>query len=480
MAKKNGVGCVQGTTDALPPAAARLRAVSDKLFATYAQFGYEQIDTPVLEARELYLKKSSPELTANTYTFTDPGGQELALRPEMTASVLRAYLDRGPSAPEVRRWCYSGPVFRYQPPAKGRYRQFTDHGLELIGASGPLADAEVIQVGLQALECVGVRRLRLILGHVGALRSFLDVMGLSERVEWFLLGNIHRLARSRRSQVQVKRELEEAGLLRRVGGGDEISKTLRELPADEAESFVRRLLKGMDANFAGNREPDEIVQRLLKKVRAGDEDVQLDRAIEFVVELGSVRGEPDDAIAKARSLISGYRLDSSAVEELGEVAELLKVAAGPDLEIEVDFSLVREMAYYTGVIFEVFPQDDSSLQLCGGGRYDGLADLLGAKRPVAAIGLGFRLERVASVAQLPPAEGPVGSLVCAEGAPLRMLVAEAVRLRKQGEPVRIDLQQRTVDANMAYARSAGIGCLIVVRQDAAGDPVCESIRTETG
>ena len=109
-----------------------------------------------------------------------------------------------------------------------------------------------------------------------------------------------------------------------------------------------------------------------------------------------------------------------------------------------------------------------------------MAEFLGAKRPVPAIGLGFRVERVASVAQLSPVSEPAGALVCAEGAPIRVLVAEATRLRKEGEPVRIDLQQRTVDANIAYARSAGIGCLIVVRLDAAGEPVCESIRTEAG
>src|ERR671927_1817584 len=141
---------VRGMRDHLPAEQEQLSATRAALEGVLDAWGYQPIDLPVLERRDLYLRKVGEDLVGKLYEFTHQG-RDLALRPEWTASVLRAYLRSLQSEPLPVRLRYAGPVFRYERPQRVTYRQFTQVGVELIGGLAPWADAEVV-----ALACRGL------------------------------------------------------------------------------------------------------------------------------------------------------------------------------------------------------------------------------------------------------------------------------------------------------------------------------------
>ncbi|WP_243671111.1 ATP phosphoribosyltransferase regulatory subunit [Methanoculleus chikugoensis] len=104
--------------------------------------GYREVCTPDFENLELFTMKSGEGIIQEMYVFEDKGGRQLTLRPEVTAAVLRMYVNEGKVLPKPIRWCYFADCFRYERPQKGRYRQFWQFGVELIGgADTPSADA---------------------------------------------------------------------------------------------------------------------------------------------------------------------------------------------------------------------------------------------------------------------------------------------------------------------------------------------------
>ncbi|HMP39303.1 MAG TPA: ATP phosphoribosyltransferase regulatory subunit, partial [Roseiflexaceae bacterium] len=122
------IDSVRGMRDLLPHEYALQATVAARLTATIEQYGFLPIDLPIIEHRDLYLRKLGEELVGKVYEFSF-GGRELALRPEWTASVLRAYVVRMQDQPLPLRLCYSGPVFRYERPQRLTYRQFTQTGV---------------------------------------------------------------------------------------------------------------------------------------------------------------------------------------------------------------------------------------------------------------------------------------------------------------------------------------------------------------
>ena len=126
---------VRGTNDWSPQDARQLRDLVAALGACFASYGYEHIEVPVLEHTDLFRLKSGEDILTKLYAFPYRG-RDLCLRPELTASVGRYYVDRCQAAALPQRFAYAGPVFRYERPRQGRYRQFTQAGVELIGPEG--------------------------------------------------------------------------------------------------------------------------------------------------------------------------------------------------------------------------------------------------------------------------------------------------------------------------------------------------------
>jgi histidyl-tRNA synthetase len=161
----------RGTQDIIPPDVYLWRSVEEVFNDTFERYGYEPIRTPIFEHTDVFLRsvgEATDIVSKEMYTFVDRGGRSVTLRPENTAAVIRAYLENGlHRRGGITRLCYTGPMFRYDRPQAGRYRQFHQVGLEAIGSDNPVVDAETIDVVIAALEALGFDSLIVKLNSVG-------------------------------------------------------------------------------------------------------------------------------------------------------------------------------------------------------------------------------------------------------------------------------------------------------------------------
>src|SRR5215467_14847072 len=156
----SGLQPVRGTQDLLPDAQRRHRAVIDTARRIAERYGYQEIATPIFEFTEVFARpigETTDIVSKEMYTFEDRGGEEITLRPEATAGIVRAIISDGLVQHAPLKFFLSGPMFRYERPQKGRFRQFHQIDLELIGVAQPQADIEVIALGHRILEALGVR-----------------------------------------------------------------------------------------------------------------------------------------------------------------------------------------------------------------------------------------------------------------------------------------------------------------------------------
>jgi histidyl-tRNA synthetase len=152
---------VRGTRDIIGDEAARHAHVVETARRVTALYGFSEWQTPIFEDTSLFLRplgETSDVVTKEMYTFADRGGDSLTLRPEGTAGICRALISNGLTQTLPQKVFYQGPMFRYERPQKGRYRQLHQIGIELLGPSVPLADAEVIACGWQILNELGVAK----------------------------------------------------------------------------------------------------------------------------------------------------------------------------------------------------------------------------------------------------------------------------------------------------------------------------------
>ena len=151
----------RGTQDLLPEAARRHRLVSETARAVGELYGFAEIATPIFEFTEVFARpigETTDIVAKEMYTFKDRGGEDVTLRPENTAGVVRAVLSNGLIQSTPLKFFYSGPMFRYERPQKGRFRQFHQIGVELIGVAQAQGDIEVIALGSRILDALGVRQ----------------------------------------------------------------------------------------------------------------------------------------------------------------------------------------------------------------------------------------------------------------------------------------------------------------------------------
>mgnify|MGYP000874958764 FL=1 len=163
----------RGTRDFLPDEMERRRLIERRMREAARRWGYREVCTPDFENLELFTMKSGEGIIQEMYVFEDKGGRQLTLRPEVTAAVLRMYVNEGKVLPKPIRWCYFADCFRYERPQKGRYRQFWQFGVELIGADTPSADAEVIMLADDTLRSTGVT-FDLHVGHLAPMKHLLS------------------------------------------------------------------------------------------------------------------------------------------------------------------------------------------------------------------------------------------------------------------------------------------------------------------
>src|SRR5580698_5520180 len=165
------IRAIKGTRDLLPPDTAVWNRVERTAREAFRTYNYHEIRTPILEQTQLFNRGVGQEtdiVSKEMYTFEDRDGTSVTLRPENTASVIRAYIEhRLDQKPGVQKLYYIGPMFRRERPQKGRYRQFFQIGAEAIGSDSPFLDAEVIEMVVEILSRAGLTGFTLLINSVG-------------------------------------------------------------------------------------------------------------------------------------------------------------------------------------------------------------------------------------------------------------------------------------------------------------------------
>ncbi|MGB8951182.1 MAG: histidine--tRNA ligase [Candidatus Aminicenantales bacterium] len=168
---RKSISAIKGTKDILPAEIRTWQNVESVVRTTFERYGYREIRTPVFEATELF-EKGTGETTdiviKEMYTFTDKGGRRITLRPEYTPSIVRAIIEhRLYLQPEPLRFYYIGPMFRYDKPQKGRYRQFHQVDIEVFGEKDPAIDAEIVEMADSLLKKLGIEEAETLVNSVG-------------------------------------------------------------------------------------------------------------------------------------------------------------------------------------------------------------------------------------------------------------------------------------------------------------------------
>lgn len=394
----------KGTYDLIPPFSATYLAVRDAISAPLRKAGYGYVETPGFEDVNLFARgvgESTDIVTKEMYAFETKGGDRLALRPEGTASVLRAALEanlhKQGNLP-VKLW-YSGSYYRYERPQKGRYRHFSQVGAEAIGAEDPALDAELIILADEAYRSLGLRNFRILLNSLGdkecrpvyreALQTFLRGLDLDEET-------------LRRAEINPLRVLD-----------------------DKREAVQKQLV-----------------------------------------------GAP---------LLRDYLCD--ACKAYHEEVRALITAAG--VVFEDDPKLVRGLDYYTRTTFE-FVHDGLGSQSAvgGGGRYDGLSEMIGGPA-LPSVGWALGVDRTVlaleaeGVALDIPAATSVFAVALGEEA-RRLLFGKVTELRRAGIAADFSYGGKGLKGAMKDANRSGARLAVVAGERDLAEGVVQLKDMESG
>ncbi len=463
------IDAVRGTRDWLPEDYARLVALEALLLDRFGRAGYEPLRTSVLEFTELHERQSGAGIVAKLFELSGTGPDGVCLRPELTAGIVRAYT-AAPVPPTLPwRVSHSGPVFRYETPRPGRLREFQQVGVERLGDSGPLSDGEVIWLADWALAEAGVKGATIRLGHVGLILEMLARSGLPVPMVSALIEMLSEAAAEGRDVRALERGLAQlTGWLQTADAGEIPTSVER---ADDRE--IDRLFRTLVPVVTGRRSGHEIVHRLRRKWELGHGLVGVLAQVQAQVhDLADLRGRPDEVLDR---LARDY--ESSAPDSIAALRDLVRAleayGVGPD-RVELDLGFGRGIGFYSQMIFElVVPTPEGPVEVCGGGRYDGLARVLGSDRDDRGVGFALGLERLVQVLDAqggqPSPIAPDGFLVMASSAEADPdAVQIATRLRVEGARA-VLMTGCGLDEAVERAESLGLARVVSV-SNRAGPP----------
>lgn len=395
-----------GFRDVFPDALARRRRIFGIWRDVAARYGFEEYDGPPLETLDLYTAKSGDEIVEQLYAFNDKGGRSVALRPEMTPTLARMVAQRASALRKPIRWFSIPQLFRYERQQRGRLREHFQLNMDIIGESGPMADAEVIAAAIDIQRALGF--------GPGDVR-----VRLSDR------------------RVLAEALMQGAGVLESELAGVLTAFDRYEKSRDAAEAAIGTVI------------PDEKRAHTVRQ---------------FAAALGA----------------SEALLDQPAAAPLRECLATLE-GLGLREFVDVDFRIVRGLAYYTGIVFELFDAKKSLRAICGGGRYDQLLSQIGGTDlPMVGFGMGdVVLGELITERDGPPVAEPAVDVfvvgVSEEDTPAVLALAGA--LRNRGVRVEYALRRMTVGKQLELAGARGAKHAVVIGPDerAQGEAVVKSL-----
>jgi histidyl-tRNA synthetase len=283
------------------------------------RYGFEEYDGPPLEPLELYIEKSGPEIVNQLFNFTDKGGRDVALRPEMTPTVVRMLGAKIKGLPRPVRWFSTPQLFRYEKQQRGRLREHFQLNMDIVGEESVLADADLLAAALDVLRSLGLTKDDVVARYSDRRLLYHALLALGVTEE--------NLAVAYNVIDKVERDPREVGI-KRLG---EIGLTSDQ--AEQALDLTSLDLDGIRGRVGVSPETEKIFRELTQYREALD-------------------------------------------------------ALGFGEWVRFDMKIVRGLAYYTGIVFEIFDRQGQLRAICGGGRYDKLfLSLTGIDVP--ALGFGF-------------------------------------------------------------------------------------------
>lgn len=410
----------RGMRDFLPADKARRERVLGVIRSSFAAHGFDEIETPAVEDSDrlhaglggdneklafAVLKRGLT--TEDLHAATDPLDlADLGLRFDLTVPLARFYASHHAELPAVFRAVQIGPVWRAERPQKGRFRQFVQCDIDIIGESGPLAEVELITATAATLTALGLADCTVRVNDRRLITSALTLLGFPLAVQPAVLITIDKL--DKLGQDGVIAELRE--------------RDIPVAPVDALETFFRRPM-----------------------------------TMEFL---------PFGEAAIRKLLPEG--VDATAVAELaaiGRAVEEARVATGSTTDlVRFDPWLVRGMGYYTGTIFEI-EHPALGYSLGGGGRYDGMIGrFLGTEVPAAGSSLGF--ERLIDLVELPePPDADAVALVHDREVPPAVLIGIQSGLIAQGRRVRLVSRPKNLAPVLDQLKADGFGAFAYVKAD---------------
>ncbi|MDG6220839.1 MAG: histidine--tRNA ligase [Candidatus Thermoplasmatota archaeon] len=256
----------RGTRDFLPSEMRRRRLAENKLREVAESYGYGEIATPTFEEEELFIIRSGEGIVQELYNFEDKGGRRIALRPELTAPVMRAYVADMQFEPKPIKLYYVGNAFRYERPQSGRYREFWQFGAEVIGADTAVATAECIAMAVEMARSIACNVV-LKVGHIGILRSMLRETGMDEEEQKKVLrlvdkGEVQDLEETLLGRLDKEKSQDLLSVVRNASSpGDIMNKLVQYPQARECFQKLQDVMELLSIMGVENAETDLAVVR---------------------------------------------------------------------------------------------------------------------------------------------------------------------------------------------------------------------------
>ncbi len=355
--------------------------------------GYKSVEPPVLQPADIFLNRSGEDIRRRMYVFTDPGGQEVCLRPDLTIPTCRMYLSRSPTVKSVSRFCYNGTAFRFQPEGGSKPTEFLQAGVESIGMRDKeRADADVMSVAVNSCEKAGLENYDLRIGDVGLFFELINELDIPEL--W--RARLKRYIWQPNEFQSLLKRLSANSDNDRGGPGSGLLNALSNLDEDEARAALSDVLELAQIETVGGRTIDEITERLLNQAAEFRADALPQEIVKLVNDYLRIAGRPKLALAKIRALTKKAKVNiGSSLRTFEKRLEYISDCGIKPSNLQFDADFGRNMEYYTGFVFELtVPALAENAQIAGGGRYDTLLRDLGAPRDVPAVGCMIRTERL--------------------------------------------------------------------------------------
>ena len=414
---------LSGFMELLPPKQAQMEKMLSVLRETYAQYGFTPLDTPAIEASEVLLAKGGGETEKQIYRF-QKGDHDLALRFDLTVPLAKyVALNYGQLTFPFRRY-QIGKVWRGERAQRGRFREFYQADIDVIGdgALDILNEAEIPAIIYQTFTRLGLRRFRIRVNNRKVLNGFFALLGLTERAQ------------------DVMRTIDKLDKI----GADKV----RELLLSEC---------GVEADAA-----DEILR--------------------FI----TAEGTSADKLAFLESWRGKNETFDLGLDELKTVAAYLPAFGVPEENFEIDLTIARGLDYYTGTVYETVMTDHPEIgSVCSGGRYDNLAEYY-TNKALPGVGISIGLTRLFYVLQEQGMlsedllTAPADVLILPMTEELSGAISLATKLRAAGLRVQLYGEKKKFKAKIAYADKLGVPFVIFLGEDELKAGKCSVKNMTTG